>query len=254
MLTILCTTALAQHTKDTLRTVHFQLVNASNGSPIPLGHVVNTGIRKGVVADMLGYFEMPVAAGDTLVISALGFHQMRIPSWGQFSPDSLYYPIRLTPKSYEIREVKITRFGSYQRFIKEVASMDMPKSENEVLQEKLNEYIQKTLDRMELVNTPPATGGLVFGEDWYSKQMKKIEEKRVEEQRWNIISRKFSAGIVHELTGLEGVEAIRFMEFCDFTEGFLLIASEYEVKKRIVDKFEAYKQHKQLNHDYTNKK
>ena len=254
MLTILCSAALAQHKKDTLRTVHFQLVNASNGSPIALGHVVNTGIRKGVVADMLGYFEMPVAAGDTLVISALGFHQMRIPSWGQFSPDSLYYPIRLTPKSYEIREVKITRFGSYQRFIKEVASMDIPKSENEELQEKLNEYVKKVIDRMELVNTPPATGGFVFGEDWYSKQMKKIEEKRVEEQRWDIISRKFSAGIVNELTGLEGVEAIKFMEFCGFTEGFLLIASEYEVKQRVLDIFEEYKQHKQLNHDRSNKK
>jgi hypothetical protein len=228
------------------------MVNAVNGSPIPLGHVVNTGIRKGTVSDMLGYFDMPIAIGDTLIITALGFHKMRIPSWGQFSTDSLYYPIRLTPKSYEIREVKITRFGSYQRFIKEVASMEMPKSEQEELQEKLNDYIKKTINRMELVNTPSASGGFTFGEDWYSKQMKKIEEKRVEEQRWDIIVRKFSAGIVNELTGLESVEAIRFMEFCDFTEGFLLIASEYEVKQRILDKFEAYKQHKKLNHERPN--
>lgn len=228
------------------------MVNAVNGSPVPLGHVVNTGIRKGTVSDMLGYFDMPIAIGDTLVISALGFHQMRIPSWGQFNTDSLYYPIRLTPKSYEIREVKITRFGSYQRFIKEVASMDMPKSEQEELQEKLNDYIQKTINRMELVNTPSAAGGFTFGEDWYKKQMKKIEERREEELMWDIILRKFSAGIVKDFTGLDDVEAIKFMMFCDFTEGYLLIASEYEVKQRILDKFEAYKEHKKLNHASSN--
>ena len=37
---------------------------------------------------------------------------------------------------------------------------------------------------------------------------------------------------------------IRFMEYCDFTEGFLLLASDYEVRKRILDKFEVYKKEK----------
>jgi len=243
------TATFAQQAKDTVPTIHFQIVNAVNGNPISLGHVINTGIGKGTVSDMLGYFDMPITVGDTLIISALGFHQMKIPSWGQFTTDSLYYPIRLTPKSYEIREVRITRFGSYQRFIKEVASMEMPKSEQEELQEKLNEYIKKTIDRMELISAPPAAGGFTFGTDWYVRQMEKIEEKKEEDLKWDIILRKFSADIVKDLTGLDDLEAIKFMMFCDFTEGYLLIASEYEVKQRILDKFEAYKQHKKLNHE-----
>lgn len=237
--------AFGKQPKDSIPTIHFQLVDATNGKPVSLGHVINTGIRKGLVADMLGYFKMPMAVGDTLIITALSYHQMRIPSWGQFNADSLYYPIRLTPRSYEIREVRITRFGSYQRFIREVAKMEMPKSEVELLQERLEDYFRKQITQLDLKNLPSPVSGFTFGKDWFAKQQEKIEEKRVEEQKWDIMLGKFSAGIVKELTGLEGIEAIKFMEFCDFTEGFLLLASDYEVRKRILDKFEVYKKENQ---------
>ncbi len=227
--------------RDTIPIIHFQLVDATNGKPIPLAHIVNISTRKATIADMLGYFRIPVAVGDTLTISAIGFHDMKIPSWGQFSLDSIYFPIRLTPRFYEIKEVKITRFGSYQRFIKEVASMEMPKSEEEIMQERLEDYFRRSITQMDLKNLPSATGGFTFGEDWLSKQRQKIETKRIEEQKWEIILKKFSANIVYDLTGLEGIEAIKFMEYCGFTEGYLLISSDYEVRKMILDKFEEYR-------------
>jgi hypothetical protein len=233
--------------RDTIPVIHFQLIDASNGKPIPLGHVVNSTQMTGVVADMLGYFKMPVAINDTLIISALSYHTMRIPSWGQFTTDSLYYPIRLTPRSYEIREIRITRFGSYQRFIREVTAMEMPKSDMELLQARLEEYFRKQITQMDLRNLPSGGSGYVFGKDWFALQQEKIQEKRIEEQKWDIILAKFSAGIVRDLTGLDGIDAIRFMEFCQFTEGFLLLASDYEVRKRILDKFEVYKKIKELN-------
>ena len=208
-----------------------------------MAHVVNTRLKKGVIADMLGYLKMPVGVGDTLIITALSYYQMKVPSWGQFSSDSLYYPIRLTPRSYEIKEVRITRFGSYQRFIIEVTKMDLPKSEQELLQEKLQEYFRNQITRLNLANTPSEGGGFVFGKDWIAIQLEKIEEKRIEEQKWDLILQKFSAGIINQLTGLEGIEAIKFMEFCNFTEAYLLLSSDYEVRKSILDKFEAYKKH-----------
>src|SRR5690554_46003 len=102
---------ICQKDADTLVYINFQLLDVTNGKPVSLGHVVNTNQRKGVVADMLGYLKMPIQVGDTLIITAIGFHEMVIPSWGQFTSDSLYYPIRLTPKSYQIKEIRITRFG-----------------------------------------------------------------------------------------------------------------------------------------------
>lgn len=233
--------AICATKRDTIPIIHFQLIDAVNGNPVPLAHAMNLTQRKGVIADMLGYFRIPVYVGDTILISALGYHEMRLPSWGQFSVDSMYYPVRLTPKIYEIREVRITRFGSYQRFLREVASMELPKSEQEMMQEKIEEYFRKAIKQMDLKDLPQTTSGFMFGKDWFALQYEKIEVKRREEQKWDIILRKFSAEVVTELTGLEGIDAIRFMDYCDFTEGFLLIASDYEVRKRIVDIYEIYR-------------
>lgn len=244
ILIIISFAAYSQRGSDTVQNIHFQLVDATNGKPVSLGHIINTGIKKGIVADMLGFFTTSVSTGDTLIISALGYHQMRIPSWGQFTSDSLYYPIRLTPRSYQIREVQITRFGSYQRFIKEVTAMKLPKSEQEILQEKLEKYFREQISNMQLHNLPSGQGGFSFGRDWIAKQKVLIKGKVEEELRWDLMLKKFSADIVQELTGLSGNEAIRFMEYCGFTEGFLLLASDYEVQKRILDKFEDYKKEK----------
>ncbi len=241
---------------DTIPLIHFQLTDASNGTPIPLAHVMNMNLMKGTIADMLGYFSMKVRDMDTLLISAIGYHDMRLPVWGQFSPDSSLYYIRLTPRSYEIREIKITRFGSYQSFIKEAASMELPKSEAEVVRERLEKYFRETITRLELKSAPQQSSGVMFGKDWIAIQKEKIEVKRAEEIKWDIILKKFSASIVTELTGLEGSDAIRFMEYCGFTEGFLLIASDYEVRKRLVDIYTEYQNKKQneLNTHTTNKK
>jgi len=244
LLIIISFATQSQQSDNIREQIHFQLIDATNGKPISLGHIINTGYKKGIVADMLGFFAMPISTGDTLYISALGYHQMRIPSWGQFKSDSLYYPIRLTPRSYEIREVRITRFGTYQRFIKEVTAMELPRSEQEILQEKLEKYFREQISKMELQNLPSAQGGFAFGSDWIAKQKVIIKEKVEEELRWDVMLKKFSADIVQELTSLSGNEAIRFMEYCDFTEGFLLLASDYEVRKRILDKFEVYKKEK----------
>ena len=227
--------------RDTIPHIHFQLIDAVNGNPVPLAHAMNLTQKIGVISDMLGYFRLPVNLEDTLLISALGYHDMRIPSWGQFSADSMYYPVRLTPRIYEIREVRITRFGSYQRFLKEVAAMDLPKSEQEIMQEKIEEYFKKAIKQLDLKDLPQTTSGFVFGKDWFTLQREKIEIKRHEEIKWDIILKKFSVEIIGEITGLKGVDAIRFMEFCDFTEGYLLTVSEYEVRRRLLDFYEEYK-------------
>lgn len=232
--------AIAQQGQEERKSVHFQLIDATNGKPVALAHVINKRMKKGIIADMQGFFIIPIGVTDTLIISALGYHEMRIPSWGQFSSDSLYYPIRLTPRSYQIREVRITRFGSYQRFVKEVTAMELPKSEQEVLQEKLDKYFREQISRLDLKNLPNPLGGFSFGTDWTSKQQAKLKVKVEEERRWDVVLSKYSVDVVHNLTGLTGLEAIRFMEYCDFTEGFILLASDYEVQKLILDKFEKY--------------
>lgn len=224
------------------QTTHFQVVDASNGKPVSLVHIINLGIQKGIIADMSGSFSAPIGKGDTLIISALGFHEMRIP-FGKQLPSSIeLFTIRLTPRSYLIREVRITRFGSYQRFIREVTAMEVPKTDQEKLQERLEKYLQEQITRMDIKNLPSAQAGIVWGTDWATKQKALIKEKDEELLRWDIISAKFSVSLIQRLTGLSGSDAIAFMEFCAFTEGFLLRASDYEIHQLILERFDVYKE------------
>jgi len=227
--------------RDSVPYITFQLLDATTQSPIGLAHVISSASKVGTISDPLGYFRIPLGLNDTLRISAIGYYDMRVPSWGQFSPDSLYYPIHLTSRIYQIKEVRITRFGSYERFLLEAAKMELPKSDQELVQERLEEYFRKTITQLDLKNLPQHTSGAIFGKDWFAIQREKIEEKSREERKWDIIYRKFSASVVIQLTGLNEMEAIRFMVYCDFTEAFILTASEYEVRKRILDKFAEYK-------------
>lgn len=246
MLALASISVLASLKTDSIPRINFQLLDASTQGPIGLAHIVNRNKGIGTISDLMGYFRIPFAAGDTISISALGYYDMVIPSWGQFSTDSMYYPISLTSRIYQIKEIRITRFGSYQRFILEAAKMDMPKSEQEEIQDRLEIYIRKAIKQMDLAELPSGTGGFSFGKDWYTKQREKIEAKSREEQKWSIILQKFSAGIVEQLTGLKGNETIKFMEYCNFTEAYILTSSEYEIRKRIIDLFEDYKKTKQL--------
>jgi hypothetical protein len=248
LLALASITVLASEKTDSIPRISFQLLDASTQGPIGLAHIVNRRKGIGTISDLMGYFRIPFATGDTITISALGYYDMVIPSWGQFSADSMYYPVNLTSRIYQIKEVRITRFGSYQRFILEAAKMDMPKSEQEEVQERLEVYMRKAIKQMNLVELPSGTGGFSFGKDWFTKQREKIEAKSREEQKWSIILQKFSAGIVEQLTGLKGNETIKFMEYCDFTEAYILTSSEYEIRKRIVDLFEDYKKSKQSLH------
>lgn len=225
---------------DTIPTIYFQVTDAGSGRPIQMAHVYNFQQQTGVISDMMGFFHLPVAKGDTLKISAIGYYNMLVPSFGQFTPDSALYPIRMTSRIYEIREVIVTRFGSYQRFLRGVAALNLPKSEQELTLERVEAYFDRTITGMDLKNLPSSSSGFFFGRDWYAIQMAKLEARRREEVRWEIMLRKFSAPVVMELTGMSESEVIGFMEFCGFTEAFLLTASEYEVRLRILEKHREY--------------
>ena len=70
--------------------IHFQITDASVGKSVPLAHVVNINSRRATIADMLGYFHIPISVGDTLMVTAIGYYDMRIPSWGHLRADSYF--------------------------------------------------------------------------------------------------------------------------------------------------------------------
>lgn len=225
---------------DSLRVINFRLTDQNTREPIGLAHIVNLTQKKGCISDLLGYFSIPFRLGDSLSITAVGYHPKKILNWGQFSKDSLFYELTLVPKVYQIEEVKISRFTTYERFLREFASLKLGKKKEIEQEEKIQLYFLGVTKGLNLRNLPGATSGITFGKDWYRRQNEKVADAIEKERLKRIADRKFNPGIVSELTGLTGNKLQEFMEYLKFEQDYVLRSTDYEIRERILEQFQEY--------------
>jgi len=226
---------------DSLRIVNFRVTDHFTREPVGLAHVLNITKKKGCIADLLGYFSIPFSVGDSLSITAIGYHTKHVLNWGQFSKDTLFYELTLTPKVYQIDEVKISRFSTYDRFLREFASLKLTKTKEDVQNEFIQLYFMRITKDLNLLTLPPPTMGLTFGKDWYQKQHEKLTEAINRDRKKRIADRKFNAGIVSNLTGLTGIQLQKFIEFLKFDEEYILNSTDYEIREQILARFKEFK-------------
>jgi len=233
--------------QDTTTLIKFRVVDEVSGNPVVMAHIINSTQKEVSVADMLGYFRIPVAIGDTISISSLGYFSTILYSWGQYSKGLMFNTIKLKPRNYNLKELKFIWYSNYESFLKGFKDLKLPLTKEEIVTEKINTYFKKSISSLNLINMPKATSGLAFGEDWLAKQNEKFVAKLEKERVRRLIERKYSAGIVEALTGLKGNELFWFIEYCAFTNDFVLKTSDYEIRLKILDKFKIYNQDKTTN-------
>jgi len=222
---------------DTLSIVHFRVINAKTGEPVEKAYMLNLNYNWGTISDLLGYSYLPIRFGDKLKISAIGYYTEEVVCVGQFKADSAFYEIRLKPRVYELNEVKITKFSTYDRFLRGVINLNIPKTKEEKQVEVIEKYLFGVVKGMDLKSTPTMASGIAFGKDWYAKQNEKLVEQLEKEKTRRVIEEKFNPGLVHELTGLRDKELYEFIGYLDFSDEFLLQATDYEIHQKIMEKF-----------------
>lgn len=211
-----------------------------------LAHVMNKTRREVAIADLLGCFKIPIGIGDTISITSLGFTSKSLYSWGQYVDDSIYYTIRLNPRTYELKGVEFSWFSNYDKFLKGFLQLRLPVTKEEEQITRIAKYFKRSISSLNLMSLPQATSGGAFGKDWLAKQNEKLKVKLEKERQQRVLDRKFSASLVKKLTDLEGIEIFKFMDYCAFTPEYLSKATDYEIRLRVIDKFKIYKQDKSL--------
>ena len=225
---------------DSLRVVNFRVTDYYTHEPVGLAHVLNITQKKGCITDLLGYFSIPFKLGDSLSITAIGYHTKHVLNWGQFSKDTLFYELTLSPVVFQIVEVKIWRFSTYDRFLREFANLKLTKTKGTEQQEVIQLYFLKITKGLNLRNLPQPTMGLSFGKDWYQKQNEKVAEAIEKDRRKRIADRKFNAGIVSTLTGFTGNRLQEFIEFLKFDENYIITSTDYEIRERILERYKDF--------------
>lgn len=231
---------------DSLRVINFRVIDSNSKEPVGLAHVVNMNKHVGVISDMLGYFAVPFAVGDSLKITAIGYNSLEIFCWEQYKTDTLFYTITLSPKVYEIKEVKIFRFSTYDKFLSEVTNLKLPITKEEEQLIGLQKYLHRVVKGEDLKRLPQPVSGITFGKDWYVRQNEKLAKLMDKEKDRRAIDRKYNPGLVQKLTGLQSDELYKFFTFLNFDDKFILTSSDYEIREKILAKYKDFMNQKTI--------
>jgi hypothetical protein len=201
-----------------------EIIDDSLGYAIPSVHIWNESTRMGSISNGSGEFSIKLRSQDTLVFSAIGYLSFVIVVSSSLNQHGV---IRLKPKKYEIDEVVIRRFRSYESFKYQVIHLDLPESETAELKEYLNltstaaaleaDRERAVIDKLETgrfgYTTPLGAG--IDREKAFKKKMSNLKKRE------KVISAKFNRVLVGDITQLDGYELTEFIAHCNFSEEYL---------------------------------
>lgn len=242
LLIIISVGNLSAQNKDSLFHYQGQILSYPEDNPVAFAHVINYTQKWGVTADTSGYFEIWGTPGDTIYISAIGFQYNDKAVLPLYTDSKKSF--RLQHKIYEIPEATISYFGPYQQFEQKVIHLELPKI-------KFNDQVAvlfKHVERGPLVVKPHVTSPASLIYSLFSNEAKDIrkylelkEAGKVKQQVWD----KLNEYTIMNLTGLSIAESRKFIEYCKFTDQYIIKTSNYTLYSRILEKFEQYKKNNQ---------
>jgi hypothetical protein len=216
------------------------LVDADSGVQVGFAHVRNLYKGTITVTNQEGAFTIPVQAGDTLLISSIGFITQKYAVPGR-EPQGIT-TIFLQPKTEELKEVVITKFPSESRLKEQILQLELPE-----------EGIALQLPPPLPTESSAADGGVTlfshrgaitsFANKFNKKERGRQFKARIamKEQQEAILASKFNKDLAQQITGIKNDEELNeFMKFCVLPEDFLLKANQYQIHKAVLGCFKEF--------------
>lgn len=230
-------------------TIHFfgNLYSAKSFKPIKYAHIININNNRATISDTLGNFDIRLRPGDSLRISSIGYQQKFYQYTGEWE-NIVFERISLKERVYEISEVKITPWGTYEEFKNRFMNLDR-ETPREQLHPLVWDFLQERPENVEPIepgiSSPVSMIYNIFSKE--AKERRKYEELQKQEAREKKIQSKFNRESIGNLTGLKGEKLDRFMEFCNFTDAYILNTKEYFILERVKKKYKQFMRVDSLN-------
>ncbi len=227
--------------KDSLTTILGNVYNEKNFKPVEFAHVINLDRFNATITDTLGIFRIKVNRGDTLLITSIGYESKRYVYDGKYQP-YVFESIPMEEKLYEISEVEITPWGTYREFKNKFMSLET-ENPKENIHPLLWRGIPLRPDTIiphepSIMNPVSFLYSMFSDEGKEKRKMMEIQKHQIKQQK---IEAKYNRELVSEITGLEGKEVKRFMDFCNFTDEYILNTKQYYILKRVKKLYKEYK-------------
>jgi hypothetical protein len=239
---MLCSQRVAgQEDSTSYKVFSGNIIDDSLEYALPSVHIWNESTRSGSISDDSGSFSIWVRNQDTIVLSAIGYYSIVMVVSPSLTKTEV---LRLKPKKYEIDEVVIRRFSSYESFIYQVVHLELPDSKTA----EMREYIQATsttaaleADRERAIKDKVERFGYITPLGKGIDRAKVFKEEMLrQKKREQIISAKFNRELVGDITHLDGDELTEFIAMCDFSEDYLYETDLYTIIEDLYAIFHGY--------------
>jgi hypothetical protein len=214
-----------------------RIVDSLSRKPVQFAHIVNTDMGLATISDTMGYFYMRVAPDQTIQISAIGYSIKKLTLDDSLLNGPRLPFIALAPFVYPIDAVNVNPLGSYDQFKERFLNLVPPEPKYRISPSVLKE-IDLGLDTITSLSPSPIASPVTFFYNLLSREgrsNRKLAALMEEDEFARSISHKYSAELVSQVTGYNGLELYEFMEFCNFGREFLIAATEYEIVEAILN-------------------
>ncbi len=228
---------------QTVYALEGRLFNQMDSSFVQASNVYTLPGNKGIMSSPSGYFFMEITVEDTLYISTIGFKTMQIVCEDLIMNRDFRIHLFLEPKIYQLEEFNVLGSLTYEEFKEELLQLPLAEDRSVGFDIPWEWYGYQDM---------PASGGfgLTFNGifsglyDKYGKEGKqraKIQEVKAQESTRNYIFSKYNPYIIQRATGIDNEdEIIHFMEFCQFSDYFIVNSTEAELINALAQKYKVY--------------
>ena len=208
---------------------------------LPSVHVVNLTDTMATITDLQGIFRIPVKAGDSLLVSSIGYSDKTIRLTDSILNQRPLY-ISLAPKIYELGEVTVNPLGSKAQFRKDFMNLDLANDELEIAglpkKEVRSFPVWEDADEIKKAKylLSPASY-LYYNFNRHAKARQEYRRLTELDGKRDEARKKVDTVAIGKFTGLEGDSLYLFINSCGVTDAFLMQATAYEVMLFYQQKF-----------------
>lgn len=209
-------------------TIYGIVLHSNDSTPIVNAHVINISSNKGVVSNMEGHFSIIAYPTDTLRISFIGSETLEIVG------SDIVKEIYLKRKNQKLETFTVLPYKDFSAFKEAFKNLELTDNEPQINQS----FLLSDEELWLYDGSSGISGGIsgLLGQFNKYVQDKKNYERLIKQDKYKaLLAKKFSPQLVKKSTPLKNSEVIQsFMEYCDFTNKFIELSSEYEIATAII--------------------
>lgn len=210
------------------------VLTLSDSTPIARVHIINTTTNIGVISKDNGSFVIYAKDNDTLLISAIGYLPYK------HIVKKSYFIVLLKQAIYDLESFNVMPYKNFEEFKEAFINLRVEE------QNTINKSIYLSKNEMLAYYHSANQGIIISGPissilSMFNKYMidkKKYLELLEEDKKEAKIQERFSPAIIQQITPIDNEEeAIRFINYCEFSTFFILNAIEFDLHKKIHEKY-----------------